>query len=283
MPYKHAGEIGDVWKHLPLCDVLKIEAPKKYYETNSAYAEYQLEVNSQNQYGIYRVLEQVGYEPLENSIYFKILNNIQFKRKNKYYGSPALAMTILSNDNASFHFHDIEKEPLNDIIVFSEKLNIKNKVTTTLGDSISAFMQENYSFDNSDFIFIDPYQPFVSNDTGETFFDVFIKAYRSKAKTMLWYGYDNLNDKNNIIGKLQSISYEFDGASIHTFDVWLKCMKHDNCKINPGVPGCGIAVANLSKSSINKIEEYLYIIGSLYSNVNYNGEKTSLCIGHLSL
>jgi len=22
MPYNHAGEIGDVWKHLPLCDIL---------------------------------------------------------------------------------------------------------------------------------------------------------------------------------------------------------------------------------------------------------------------
>lgn len=27
MPYKHAGEIGDIWKHLPICDILNIEKP----------------------------------------------------------------------------------------------------------------------------------------------------------------------------------------------------------------------------------------------------------------
>ena len=30
MPYTHAGEIGDVWKHLPLCEILKIE--KDFYQ-----------------------------------------------------------------------------------------------------------------------------------------------------------------------------------------------------------------------------------------------------------
>ncbi|OQB53993.1 MAG: hypothetical protein BWX97_00288 [Firmicutes bacterium ADurb.Bin146] len=37
MPYNHAGEIGDVWKHLPPCDILTIESPIRYHESNSAY------------------------------------------------------------------------------------------------------------------------------------------------------------------------------------------------------------------------------------------------------
>jgi hypothetical protein len=36
MPYNHAGEIGDIWKHLPICDILAIEKPRRYVETNSA-------------------------------------------------------------------------------------------------------------------------------------------------------------------------------------------------------------------------------------------------------
>lgn len=280
MPYKHSGEIGDVWKHLPLCDVLKIEAPRNYYETNSAYAEYQLPVNNQNQYGIFYVYEKVGYELLEAYTYFKILDEIKLKRKHRYYGSPALAMTILCNDNTSFYFHDIEKEPLDNILKYSEKQNIQGKVATVLGDSISAFMQDSYCFNQKDFVFIDPYNPFDSNESGKTFFDVFVKAYRSNAKTMLWYGYDNLNGKNNIAEKLQAISHEFDGTQIYTFDVWQKCMRLDDCKVNPGVPGCGLAVANLSKSSIHKIEEHLNFIGELYNNVTFGNESASLCIGY---
>jgi 16S rRNA G966 N2-methylase RsmD len=200
-----------------------------------------------------------------------------------YCGSPALAIKILHNYDVSFYFHDIEKEPLEEITRFSEKLNIKDKVTTVCGDSISAFLQDGYSFNQDDFIFIDPYQPFDSNKSGKTFFDVFIKAYNSHAKTFLWYGYDNLNDKNTIIGKLQSISNELDGALIHTFDVWQKSMEQNACRVNPGVPGCGIATAYLSEDSIRRIEEYMNIIGELYSHATYNDVNASLCTGYLRL
>jgi len=45
MSYTHSGEIGDVWKHLPLCEILKIEVPLTYHETNSAYASYTISAN----------------------------------------------------------------------------------------------------------------------------------------------------------------------------------------------------------------------------------------------
>ncbi len=283
MPYRHSGEIGDVWKHMPLSDILKIEAPNKYYEATSASAEYKLLKNTQNIYGIYNVYDQTKKYHLENSDYLKILKNIDFSNNDTYLGSPAIAMTILRNSDTCFYFHDIEKDSLDNITSFSEKLKLSDRVTTILGDSISAFMQNKYSFSNSDFVFIDPYQPFDCNDAGISFFDVFIKAYHSNAKTMLWYGYDNLKGKNKIIDKLQTISYEFGRAQIHTFDVWQKCMEQDHCTVNPGVPGCGIAVANLSNASINSIVKYLSIIGNLYRNVYYNGINTSLCTGHLLL
>ena len=36
MRYIHSGKLGDIWKHLPLCDILLTEQPKRYLETNSA-------------------------------------------------------------------------------------------------------------------------------------------------------------------------------------------------------------------------------------------------------
>lgn len=38
MPYSHYGEIGDVWKHLPLCFFLTEEKPTVYVESNSAFS-----------------------------------------------------------------------------------------------------------------------------------------------------------------------------------------------------------------------------------------------------
>jgi len=40
MPYKHARECGDVWKHLPLCSMLEVECPLRYHETNAARSGY---------------------------------------------------------------------------------------------------------------------------------------------------------------------------------------------------------------------------------------------------
>lgn len=157
---------------------------------------------------------------------------------------------------------------------------VEDRVKVVCGDSISIFLNS-YNFVHDDFVFIDPYMPFEGNSDGQTFFDIFKKMYSSQAKMMLWYGYDNLDGKNRILAEIQNISYVFKGPQIHTFDVWQKCMNLDSCKINPGVPGCGLAVSNLSNDSITKIEEYLSIVGNLYLNATYNNELASLCIGHL--
>jgi hypothetical protein len=200
-----------------------------------------------------------------------------------YYGSPALAAYVTDNKETEFFFHDIEQEALDNIAGFFEKINIRDRVNIVCGDSISAFLRDDYCFDSNDFVFIDPYAPFDGNESAYTFFDVFKKAYTSHVKTMLWYGYDNLNGKNRIIGELQNISYEYKGGTIHTFDVWQKCMKQDSCRINPGVPGCGIAVSNLSINSLKRIEELLNEIVDLYGNAVYNGENAPLCVGQLTL
>lgn len=277
MPYNHSGEIGDLWKHLPLCDVLEIEKPMRYYETNAAYAEWLLEQTDRTLYGIFHAYKQEDSE-LKNSSFFKILTKINFVSTHRYYGSPGLAMNILASTNTNFYFHDIEQQALDDILKFSEKYNLKERVSVYCGDSINAFLQESYRFNQNDFIFIDPYTPFNCNESSKSFLDVFAKAYFSNAKTFLWYGYDSFSSKDDIFKKIKAITTDSKGIPIFTFDVRQKDMNYNVCEVNPGVPGCGIAVANLSEASIKKIEEYLYIIGKLYCNMSFNSKDASLVI-----
>jgi 16S rRNA G966 N2-methylase RsmD len=68
------------------------------------------------------------------------------ENEHKYYGSPALAMTMLSKNDTSYYFHDIEKKPLDEIAKFSEQLNLQDKVITLCVDSISAFLTESYRY-----------------------------------------------------------------------------------------------------------------------------------------
>jgi len=275
MPYGHSGEIGDVWKHLPLCDVLKIELPKRYFETNSAFAEYRLEKNSNTEYGIFHLRANAPMI-IQNSAYLRILSRHDFTKNNGYFGSPALAMTILQKEDTRFCFHDIEKEPLDDIRRFARKLNLPGRVFTCQGDSISAYLHTDYGLNRDDFIFIDPYQPFDCNKARETFFDLFELALKKHARTLLWYGYDNLKARKHIQKKLHVLSAMLPSTSIHTFDVWQKAMDEKFCPVNPGVPGCGLAVVNLKVESIQSIETYLKAVTEAYREVKFEGNFLSL-------
>ena len=272
MPYNHAGEIGDVWKHLPLCDILLIEKPLRYHETNSAYSGYNLALKPQVKYGILKLLE-INNEIFMNSEYFKVLkrNGIDSLR---YTGSPGLAMEVLS-DKAQYVFHDIEREALNDVEAYAYNRGLKNKIKTFFGDSIRAFKNDNYLINENDFIFLDPYTPFDANEIGFSFFDTFLKAIKSKSKTLLWYGYESINGQQRIMDCLKHLAIE-NRIEIWSFDAWLKNMDAHGCEINPGVPGCGLACAHLSIESISILEKYLKFVDNCYCNARYCGNDATL-------
>ena len=270
MPYKHAGEIGDIWKHLPLCDILAIEKPLRYFETNSAYSGYTLTENSNIKYGILSLLKN---DVLSDSKYLQILRNNNIENMH-YTGSPGLAMNILS-DKTDYFFYDIEEDALNDIYEYVKQKGLTENIHLILGDSIEAFMKNEYLFNKTDFIFIDPYTPFDKNKSGNSFFDIFEKASVSGAKTLLWYGYETLKNKRQISESLNCLAHK-SGIKISSYDIWLKCMDEDKCIINPGVPGCGLACANLSASAIDILNRYIKIIEKHYENALYYGYNASL-------
>jgi len=270
MPYNHAGEIGDVWKHLPLCEILAIEKPIRYHETNSAYSGYAITSNPKTEYGVFHIIKE---KALETSTYLEALKRNGIAHKH-YTGSPGLAMDILS-DRATYFFHDIESGALSDVRSDAEKRGLASRVKTFCGDSIRAFLKDDYLLSKDDFVFLDPYTPFDDDAEGFKFFDVFEKSVSSGAMTLLWYGYDKLEGKTRISGYLKKAATKCN-EKIRTFEVWQKCMTEQDCKINPGAPGCGLACANLSNESVHALEKYLTILGSHYSNAVYCENEASL-------
>jgi 23S rRNA (adenine2030-N6)-methyltransferase len=270
MPYNHAGEIGDVWKHLPLCDILTIESPIRYHESNSAYSGYTITKNPRTDYGVFHSLEE---RTIKDSRYFDVLkrNGID---NGHYTGSPGLSMDILS-DKSNYYFHDIELDALSDVMTDAKKRNLESHVKTFCGDSINAFLNKEYVLDKNDFVFLDPYSPFDNNVEGFNFLDIFEKSVSVGSMTLLWYGYENLEEKKKISNYLKKTATKLH-TKIWYFNVWLRCMTDNDCKINPGVPGCGLTCANLSCESINVLEKYMNIIGEHYSNATYCSNEASL-------
>ena len=265
MPYNHAGEIGDVWKHLPLCDILFIENPIRYHETNSAYSGYTIAKNPNTEYGIFKLLSKP-----DGIVYDSKYINVLYKNgidKMHYTGSPGLAMEILSN-RANYFFHDIEIDALKDVEEYANTKGLQNNVQTFCGDSIKRFLSDDYKLKEDDFVFLDPYSPFDKNEDGKNFFDVFEKVIIHKSKALLWYGYDTLQNKREISEHLSQLAKNHN-VSIWSFDLWQKSMTENECTINPGVPGCGLACAYLSENSVEILKKYLQIIAQYYSNETY--------------
>jgi integrase len=74
MSYRHFGRIGDIWKHIPLCEFLAIEQPTSYIETNSAFPEYQLTGTFEQQYGVLDVEKNIKKSQIiQQSVYWKSL------------------------------------------------------------------------------------------------------------------------------------------------------------------------------------------------------------------
>lgn len=56
--YTHFGKQPDVFKHLLLCEVLQIEKPQIYVESNSACVIYTMAHTPEQEYGIYHFAKE---------------------------------------------------------------------------------------------------------------------------------------------------------------------------------------------------------------------------------
>jgi 23S rRNA (adenine2030-N6)-methyltransferase len=274
MPYNHAGEIGDIWKHLPICDILAIEKPRRYVETNSAFPFYILPRKPQLDYGIHQLMNHIEEAPvLAESVFYRTLQNLNEKPLKRYLGSPGLSMTILKDIAYQYIYCDLEPEPLAEIHEFAKALGIGNYVKTFQGDSIDYGSRLVPELTEDDFVFLDPYGPFDQNKEGCSFFDLFIALARASIPCAIWYGYDTLHSKAQIasFAKQQFTGVEAEKHRLKGVNVFLKELQAEEVLFNPGVPGCGVIIANLSVQSAEKISVFSKELVKIYKNVRYEG------------
>src|SRR6185369_7776308 len=94
MANHHFGEIGDVWKHLPLGEILAIEKPLAYWETHSGSATYAMDDAWTRDLGVGRFLRGAPNDDvLSKTGYYKLASMLA--KDGRYPGSPMLAMKLL--------------------------------------------------------------------------------------------------------------------------------------------------------------------------------------------
>ena len=166
--YTHYGKQADVFKHLVLCEVLQIEKPQIYIETNSASAIYQMAHTPEQQYGIYYFLKKAREEkPLRESPYYKLESTEM--AKGNYLGSPALAMNVLGKQAKRFVFFDLEKSALENVGTYVKQIGLSASVEIHHTDSSRGTIELLPSLPASSFIHIDPYEIDKKGNSGVTY------------------------------------------------------------------------------------------------------------------
>lgn len=250
MPYQYFGRIGDIWKHLPLCEFLAIEQPNSYIETNAGYPEYSLTGTPEQDYGIGMVERRIDRcASLEESVYWRLLKRVPGNEKtvSRYLGSAALAMHVLGPRGTKFTFYDLEEEALCALRSYSRALSLTD-VVCLREDSRSALAILAGRLAPDCFVHIDPYFVHKADAQGNTYFSGFVRVAASGAKGILWYGFNTLGERARLHAFFERQPTP-KGQVLRGMEIMSVLIGRHRPVVNPGVLGCGILVANLSDKS----------------------------------
>jgi len=288
------AKIGDVWKHLPLAEVLEIEAPRRYLESHAGSASYPLTPSAERSYGVLHFVSGAGRSPvLDDSAYRRLL--LRYGEGGVpmvYPGSPLVAMTLLGSGEGyargeEFVFCDLDGGSLSTISESARELGLpEDHLRLVEGDGIAALGRElgNLSREEASaaFLHADPYQPLEAGEDGATSLDLVGRAAALGTKCMLWYGFDSRRNRGEMLGTLTSCADAMredapDHRRLWVGEVSLRAEDLSEVGFDPGVLGCGVVLCNVGEETLRVCARMGDELASIYEGTRLpNGADGSL-------
>lgn len=279
MANTHYGQIGDIWKHLPLAEILSIEAPSAYWESHAGSAQYPLTHSAERDYGVYFFADQAGQSPaLADSRYREILDGyVQHGGSPVYPGSPLIAMRLLGDRGSRFLFCDIDGESLSTIRESAGQFGLaENAVRVVERDGVATLQKSLAAVSAAEasatFVHIDPYDPLACNGDGFTSVDLFCRVGTCRMKAMFWYGFDSLEQRQRLLKRMRQ-AIKANGMVPEAHRLWsgeilLDVINDPEYDFNPGVRGCGVLCSNLRQESLSACRRLGEGLESAYATAN---------------
>jgi Ribosomal RNA large subunit methyltransferase D, RlmJ len=242
---RHFAELGDVWKHLPLAEILRINPPRQYWETHAGSASYALTESPSRLHGALRFLSSAPRDPdLRGCAYLQTLRS----SPGVYPGSPALALQALGK-SANYIFCDVDPESAADLRAASAGFAAR----VIEGDGVSAIYREAQLAGVAPrdvLVHIDPLDPH-ERITSQSRTPVELAAWLGRAgyRLFYWYGYDCVERRG---WAHSEISQLVPGVNLWCGDVLMPA-----CLVYPGRTGawgCGVVLANMTSSEAHACE-----------------------------
>jgi 23S rRNA (adenine2030-N6)-methyltransferase len=260
---RYYGNIGDVWKHLVLAELLALEPPKRYWETHAGSASYPLEHSPDRDYGVYRFIERAGSAPeLAESRYAAELSRLPAadEAPTSYPGSALLAMRMLGS-GAEYLLCDLDPESVASLSAAAAELGLSGKEVVREADGMTTVVEEarKMTDEAKDIVVtIDPFQPFEIAG-GISALELAAGLIEDDFKVLYWYGYDTPEQRTYPMGVLREYAREA-GTSVWCGDLMLVAAAgHSDQEVEqllagaegPGA-GCGVVCGNFSQPSLER-------------------------------
>lgn len=260
---RYFGNLGDVWKHLVLAELLALEPPRRYWETHAGSASYPLGHSPDRDYGVYRFLERGRSVPeLAESRYSAELQKLSGNggAPVAYPGSALLAMRMLG-EGAEYLLCDIDPESVASLRAAGDELGLAGQELVREADGMTTVLEEARGLEGDPVdvvVTIDPFEPFVVAG-GASALEVAAGLIASGFKVVYWYGYDVPEQRAYPVGMLREYARET-GASVWCGDLMIAAAGgHSEQEVEallagaegPGA-GCGVVCANFRASSIER-------------------------------
>lgn len=271
MANRHYGEIGDIWKHLPLAAILQVEQLAAVWESHAGSAHYPLTHTPARDYGVFTFLEHAAANPLLGSSRYAGLL-AEYARQEIYPGSPLLALRLAPE--ASFIFCDLDSDSLHSIEIAANTLHLPpHAVSTFQQDGISTLAEAAAKLTPEmaagTLAHIDPYHPLEPGSNGLSSVDLFCDLGRRGFKIVLWYGYVSAAHRQQLKAGMRAA---LDRVSMPYWrgEIMLDVLDDPTFELNPGVLGCGLLCANLSAASITACNQLGNALADLYAPVTFS-------------
>lgn len=190
MANKNFGNIGDVWKHVVLAEVLEREPPAWYAETHAGSGAYAVARSGGREYGFLRFLEVAPRFPvLARSRYRAIAAAYAEGDRGLYPGSALLAMTMLG-DASSYLLCDLDRESAADLNGWTRELGLHHcEVAETDGMAAVAARLDGEPRRPA-LVHIDPFDRHARAPGGYSALELAARVAGSGTGLVYWYGYE---------------------------------------------------------------------------------------------
>ena len=190
MANPHFANLGDVWKHLLLTEVISWLRPEHYVETHAGSAIYRLVDDVERGLGAEKFLSASSeIEPLRSIPYRRHLLEFARGAEPSYPGSPLLAMMLLGRA-CRYVFCDTDPASVADLRAARERFGLRDKVRVIHGDGLAettALLQA-HAIGAASLVHVDPFDFRAAGPTAASALQLVTRLAAASIPTFAWYG-----------------------------------------------------------------------------------------------